>query len=256
MLNFIKNLIGVKAEQALNEGVRILVEFDPKAATEAEMRSLEGHLDQLGRELAQARAAYNKEAKEAEEIQKLYNQRLAAAEKLAAMQEAEVDPTRKADLEKSLNNLLGTLEEMGPDIAREEEEAKDAKSFLDSLEEAYNAAGAKFKAARKELEKAEREMRSAEIQKDQARRLEEQARRTAGLSKTTDGLSVAVKAMQETASKNKAEAEAARRKAALLTPTKAEAEDANIAKALAEVQGTAKPAQSMAERLAALKNKQ
>ena len=41
MLNFIRNLIGVKTDQAVQGAVDALVRWDPKAATEAELRTME-----------------------------------------------------------------------------------------------------------------------------------------------------------------------------------------------------------------------
>lgn len=257
MFGFLKNLLGVKAEQAMDECVRTLVEWDPKGATEAEMRSMEEQLDKLGKELALARQSYDKEAREADEIRKLYNQRLAAANKLDEMMGTATDPARRGELEKSLNSLLSMLEEMGPDIAREEQEAKDAKDFLDMVDNAYSDAGERFKSARKALEGAERDMKRAEMQKEQAKRTEDQVKRAAGIAKAGDSLGIALKSMRESADRNLAEADAAKRKTALLRPTSSETGDKNIAAALAAVSGKpdALAGGSAADRLAALRNK-
>ena len=50
------------------------------------------------------------------------------------------------------------LEEMAPEIEREEAEAKDAQEFLQMLEQTYADAGTKLKQARSELERAQRDM--------------------------------------------------------------------------------------------------
>jgi hypothetical protein len=74
-----------QAEQAWVEifaGEAPLVRWGPQAATEAELRSMEQHLDELGLEVAKARTAYEREKKEAEAIRALLNQRMAAAEQL------------------------------------------------------------------------------------------------------------------------------------------------------------------------------
>lgn len=258
MLGFIKNLFGVHAENAADEMVRILVEMDPKSATEAELRTMEDNLDKLGRELALARQSSDNETREAVEIRKLFQQRMAAADRLSEMMNAEENPAKKAELEKSLMTLLAMLEEMGPDIQREEEEAQEAKSFLDTIENAYTEAGARFKAARKELEQAERDMKRADMQKDQAKRQEEQAKRTAGLTRSSDSLGIALKSMRASADQKLAEADAAKRKTTLLTPTAVEKDDRNIAAAMASVTGkgsTSTEGVSLADRIAALKNK-
>ena len=79
---FIRNLAGVKADQAAQGALEALVRWDPKAATEAELRTMEQHLDDLGIQVAQARAAYDRERREADAIQQLSQQRMAAAEQL------------------------------------------------------------------------------------------------------------------------------------------------------------------------------
>ncbi|BBK43519.1 hypothetical protein STVA_35390 [Allostella vacuolata] len=255
MLIFIRNLLGVKADQAVQAGVEALVRWDPKAATEAELRTMEGHLDQLGMEVARARQAYDREKKEAVAIQELSRQRMAAAEHLERQIETEADAGRKAALERSLGTLVAMLEEMAPEVEREARDAEDAQSFLEMLEKSYAEAGGKLKQARSELERAQRDMSRAEQQRAAAERQSDAARRAAGLASSTSGLSVALKAMKDSAERDLASAEAAAAKTRLLTPTRPEKDDDNIAAAMAAASGRAAPAQSLSERLAALKNR-
>jgi chromosome segregation ATPase len=254
-LRFISNLIGVKANQAVNAGVEALVRFDPRGATEAELRSMEQHLDELGRQVAQARQSYDREAKEAGAIQALSNQRMAAAEQLQAQISAETDPARKASLEKSLATLVDMLEQMAPDIEREKKDAVDAKEFLEQLEATYAEAGGKLKTARSELDRAHRDMSRAAQQRQTAEQQAEAARRAAGLTQTTSGLTVALKAMQEAAARDQASADAAMMKAKMLRPTKPEEQDPNIASALALASGRAPAPTNLNDRLAVLRQR-
>ena len=80
MLTFFRNLVGVKKDQAVTSAVEAIVRWDPQSATEAELRTMEQHLDELGRQVAQARIAFDRERKEADAIQNLSRQRMAAAE--------------------------------------------------------------------------------------------------------------------------------------------------------------------------------
>ncbi|WP_419897559.1 hypothetical protein [Roseomonas sp. USHLN139] len=256
MLAFIRNLVGVKTDQAVNSAVEAIVRWDPKSATEAELRTMEQHLDQLGLQVAEARQIFDKERREAEAIEKLSQQRLAAAEQLQNRAAAEADPARKAELERSLGTLVGMLEEMAPELEREKRDAVEAEEFLATLTETYNQAGAKLKTARAELTRAQRDMTRAEQQREAADRRAEAARQAAGLTGATSGLSVALKAMQDTAARNLAEAEAANSKAKLLAPTRPEQDDPNIAAALQAASGGGGPALSVADRLAALRDKQ
>jgi len=254
MLQFMANLVGVKFNKAAQAGVEALVRWDPKSASEAEMRTMEQHLDDLGREVALARQSYDRENREAEAIQALSHQRMAAAEQLQAQIDAAPDPARKASLEKSLETLVTMLEQMAPEVDREKKEAADAKDFLQMLEQTYAEAGGKLKTARSALEQAQRDMGRAAQQRQQAERQAEAARRAAGLASTTSSLTVALKAMQEAASKDLVEADAQMSKAKLLRPTAPEQDDPNIAAALAQAAGKPAGPQTLSERLAALKH--
>src|SRR5215218_7344826 len=118
MLGFLRNFVGVKADNAVQAGVEALVRWDPQGASEAELLTMEQHLDDLGRQVAMARQAYDKERREAEQIEALQGQ-------IAA----EGDPARRGSLERSLETLVAMLEEMAPEIDREKQDATDAKEF-------------------------------------------------------------------------------------------------------------------------------
>ena len=256
MYTFIKNLVGVKADNAVNSAVEAIVRWDPQSATEAELRTMEQHLDELGQQVAKARQQFDQEQKEADAIDTLSHQRMAAAEQLQHQMDTETDPTRKKALETSLATLVGMLESMAPDVARERQDAVDAADFLHSLENTYQAAGAKLKGARDDLNRAQRDMGRADQQRDMAEQRAEAARQAAGLSGATSGLSIALKAMQDNAAKNLATAEAANMKAKMLAPTQPEKEDQNIAQAMAQVTGKLPAPQSLADRMQALRQKQ
>jgi hypothetical protein len=253
--SFFRNLVGVKTDRAVQGALEALVRWDPESATEAELRTMEQHLDQLGLQVAQARASYEREQKEADAILQLSQQRMAAAEQLQRQIEAEGDAGRKATLERSLATLVGMLEQMAPDIDRERQDAEEALQFLETLEETYAQAGAKLKGAKSSLDRARRDMARAGQQREAADRRAEAARQAAGLTSTTSGLNVALKAMQDSAASDLAAAEAANTKAKLLQPTKPEKEDPNIAAAMASVSGRQAPT-SLGDRLAALRQRQ
>ena len=256
MYSFIRNLVGVKTDNAVQGAVEAIVRWDPKSATEAELRSMEQHLDQLGRQVAEARQAYNKEKKEADTIELLSQQRMAAAEQIQQRMSSETDPSRRGELERSLATLVNMLESMAQDVEREKADATDAGEFLRSLEDTYQQAGQKLRSARDELNRAQRDMGRADQQREMAERRAEAARQAAGLSGATSGLSVALKAMQDNAARDLAQAESANMKAKLLAPTRPEQEDKNIASAMAQVQGKLPAPSNLSDRLSALKQKQ
>jgi DNA repair exonuclease SbcCD ATPase subunit len=252
MLQFMRNLIGVKADKAVQAGVDALVRWDPQSASEAEMRSMEQHLDELGQQVARARQS-DKETREAEAIQALSTQRMAAAEHLQAQVAAETDPAKKAELERSLSTLVTMLEQMAPEVDREKKDAVDAKEFLEMLEKTYADAGGKLREGRSQLERAQRDMARAGQQRQMAEQQAEAARRAAGLGTTTSGLNVALRSMQDAAARDLANAESANMKAKLLTPTQPEKDDANIADAMRIASGKGAAPTSLADRLAALR---
>jgi chromosome segregation ATPase len=253
MLTFIRNMVGVKANKAVQAGVEALVRWDPQSASEAEMRTMEQHLDDLGRQVATARQSFDQERKEADAIQALSHQRMVAAEQLEKQIAAEADLSRKAGLERSLGTLVTMLEQMTPEIEREKKDAVDAKDFLEMLEKTYAEAGGKLRQGRSELERARRDMARAGQQRQVAEQQAEAARRAAGLTSATSSMTVALKAMQETAARDLASADAATSKAKLLRPTQPEQEDPNIAAALAAAAGKSPEPQSLSDRLAALR---
>jgi chromosome segregation ATPase len=256
MFAFVRNLVGVKTDQAVNAGVEALVRWDPQSATEAELRTMEQHLDELGQEVARARQSFEKEQQEADAINQLSHQRMAAAEALQHQTDAETDPGRKAALGKSLETLVSMLEHMAPDVDRATKDAADAHDFLTQLETAYNDAGSKLKNARSDLDRAQRDMSRAEQQKEMAQHQADAARQAAGLASTTSGLSVALKAIQDTAAKDLISADAAKAKAKLLAPSAPEKDDPNIAAALAAASGKTLAPVDLGGRLAALRAKQ
>ena len=256
MISFMRNLVGVKTDQAVRSAVEALVQWDPKSATEAELRTMEEHLDRLGRQVAQARAAYDREKKEADTIAQLSRQRLTAAEHLQRQIDGEADPARKATLEKSLTTLVGLLEQMAADVDREAQDATDAEEFLRMLEQTYAQAGDKLKSARSELTRAERDMSRAAQQRSVAEQRAEAARQAAGLSSATSGLGMALKAMQDAAARELAGAEAANAKARLLKPTRPEEDDPNIKAALQAATGALPAPTNITSRLEAIRARQ
>ena len=253
MLSFIRNLVGVKTDKAMQAGVEALVRWDPQSASEAELRTMEQRLDDLGRQVATARQSFEREQKEADAIQALSHQRMVAAEQLEKQIAAETDPTRKAGLERSMATLVTMLEQMTPEIEQERKDAAEAKDFLEMLEKTYAEAGGKLRQGRSELERARRDMARAGQQRQVAEQQAEAARRAAGLTGATSSMTVALKAMHEAAAKDLASADAATAKAKLLRPTQPEQEDPNIAAALAVAAGRSPAPQSLSDRLAALK---
>ncbi|WP_027184378.1 hypothetical protein [Desulfovibrio inopinatus] len=250
---FVKNFGKQKAQDAGKSIVQSLASWDPEAASAAEIESMEERLNSLTQKVAEARQSYQKEKKEADEIEALYNQRLKAAEIL--QEKLTADPGN-SQIETAMEQVVATLEEMQPDIEREIQEAEEAKAFMQELEDVAKIAADKLKTARKTLDAAKRDMERAKIREGQAKEQSERAAELAGLRKQSDDLGSALDAMRREADKANAQADAARTKAKLLAPTKQETvgNDA-LAEAMKEAAGEPAKPTAISDRLAALKRK-
>ncbi|MDH3347195.1 MAG: hypothetical protein OEM02_03730 [Desulfobulbaceae bacterium] len=246
-----------KAGQVGDQVTAALVNFDPETATEAQIDMMSNGLTGLLEEVAKARAEYQREQKEADEIKALYNQRLAAAEKLGNMLADEsLSAAKRKSIEASLQTFLQQIEDMMPDVEREESEAVDAKALLNDLEGQAKGMAEDLKNARKLLVDAQRDIKKAGAEKERNQRAQERAEVAAGIKEKAGGINIALDAMRTKASETRVEADAAKMKTDLLKPTNLEEDDPNIAAAMAEVTGATESASlSVQDRLAALKKK-
>lgn len=240
MKNYGKNA-GRSVAQGLTDA---LVSLDPTGMSEAEIETIEEQFDAVNREFAVAKAEWQREQKEADDIVKLREQRMAAAELLSE------DPSK----EEALNKLLTSLEEMQADVDREIEEAADAKAVMNELEETVKLYADKLKTARTTMKKAASEMQKAQKQAERAKEQAERSARLQGLRSASSNVGSALAAMNRKAEEAKQEADAARRKAQLLGKSTAE-EDDDVAAAMAAVSGKPIASTSAADRLAALRGR-
>lgn len=255
-MTFIGNLFKKHTENAVSSIQQFLVTLDPETATEAQIAQFSDQLAKASVELARARAEYQRESKEANEIQSLYDKRMEAATILEQQVTAAADQGQKNSLSVSLDKIVGMLEQMKPDVEREVAEADDAKQIMDELTKFVEESAAALKEARSKLERARSDMRRAELEQERA---EKRARTTevlAGIKRGSGTFNVALEAMQKKAQEAKVRADAANTRVKLLTPTSIEQEDPNIAAAIAKASGQTLPATSnVSDRLAALKRK-
>jgi hypothetical protein len=253
--SFLTSFGKTKANDAVQSGIDALVRWDPKGASKAEMMEMEKHLDDLGKRVASARQGFKVEAAEYDQVSALYNQRLAAAQRLEEQIATEMNPTHKASLEKSLTTLVDQLEKQQPDLDSELKDKVDAEELLHRLESAYADAANKLRNAKSDLERAQREMQRAQTEKERAQEMAEAARQEAGLARSTSSMNVALEAMQRQAEQTRQEAEAARMKAGALKVSSPEKDDPNIAAAMNAAAGKPSAPVSASDRLAALKRK-
>ena len=253
MFDFLKHFVTKKAQDAQGGFVKLLVEFDPETASEAEIGELDDALTRLTQQMVAAKTAWEREDREAKEIQKNYDTRLAAAERLQGMADA-ASGDEKPKIEASLATLLGELEKMVPDVERELQEATDAKVYYDELAQAVKDAAERLRTARTRLSEAKRRMDTAKVREERAREQEDRAKVVAGIKQQASTIGTAFDAMTKKAQELEAKTEVHNQKTQLLTPPKSD--DPYLAQALKEASGEQAPAQqSLSERLAALKKK-
>ena len=245
---------GAKQVQKVGQGVmQVLVAWDPETASQVEIAEMEKHLDGIVSQVAKARQDYNREQQEADEIVCLYNQRLAAAEKLQK-DLTTAAPDKATQIEEAISQLLGQLESMQAEVETEKQEAEEAKAFMNELEQVAQMTADKLKTARQTLEKAKRDMQKAAIEQERAADKAQRAAQVAGLRDGVSQLGSALDAMKKNANDARTKAEASNLKANLLQKPVGSTSNALIDEALKNVtsEGTERPS-SIADRLAALK---
>jgi chromosome segregation ATPase len=253
MISFLKHFLEKKAEDVQSGFTKLLVEFDPQSASEAEIGELDEALTKLTQQMVGAKNAWDKEQREAEEIQRNYNLRLSAAERLQDKAAAAASPEEKAQIEASLAKLLDELEKMAPEAQREAQEAKEAQGYYEELNQAVKTASDRLKTARARLSDAQRRMDVAKVRMERAKEQEERAMVLSGIKQQASTIGTAFEAMSKRTDELETKAEVHKQKAQLLTPPQG-GDDPLITAALKEAAGeTAKPQQSLAERLASLK---
>lgn len=241
MIAFLKNLIGMHGQNAMRSMTDQVVSLDPATASAAQLKTMEQDLDKVGREVGKLRIEAQRERQEAVDAQKNYDRLLAAGHNLNQKLQAEMDPTRRQQLEAALGKLVGELERAQEAVNVEGGEADEAEALLTELEAAYKEKAEAIRQAQHDLKRAAGDMRRAEISKERADARAESAARVAGLrTHDTGGLNAALVSMQRKTADARAAAEASRMKTqALSAPGNTAEEDPDIKAALAATSGTA-----------------
>jgi len=241
-----------KAEQVNQDFKTLLMNTDFNTMTEAQVSVMEEALDKASDKLAEAKRSCDKEVTEAEQLEKMYQKKLKAAEHLEGKIAAEKDADKNAALEYSLLTLLAELEEMVPIIEQEKLEADEAQQDVVELTELVNTAADNLKGARKRLSGMQRELERAGIAKSKAEMRANNAAILAGIKKNTDSMSGIFNTLQSEIDKTQTQAESFKIKADKLKVTKTD-EDPHIAAAMQEISGEPDVSKlSLSDRLSAL----
>ena len=249
---FLKHYGMSKATDVLDEFASAVVAFDPKAASRAQVAMMEAELGKLGNRLAEAEAEVEREHRETEELKRSYDQYLEAAQILEAKLSGAEDPARTSETEASLAKIIDKLEQLKPEIDREESEDEEVEAWRRELRRAFEELAQKIRHANAELKTAHRQMDMAKLRTERALEQDRRAKEAAGLTSSIGSLGVALDAMNRETSKIRAETETLKLKAGLLQSESLDS-DPNIAAALAAARGkTAIDGGSLSDRLSAL----
>lgn len=213
-MSFLSNFFKVQGKNVKKALNQVIVEFDPEGATEAEIRTLEDHFNDLLVKLGNAQVELNRERQEADHAKLTYNKYMSAAEKLNAQIEA---GDTSSEIAIALAEALDFLEKHVPEMEREEQEAKEAEEYFNEIKQTAEVLRDKLLSAKRSIESAKKDMDKAKMRKERAAAKAENAAALAGLRDSTSSIGEASKAMLERAEKEKAEAVALETKAQMLS---------------------------------------
>ena len=253
LLRFVKGYAKAKSQSAGTSLIQTIVSWDPEGASEADILAMSEDLDKLVEEAAKASEEAEREQRRSDEIKDLYNKRLAGVEVLEARKEG-ASAEEAAQIDAVINEELTKLEEMLPEIEREEAKAKEALEYKKELDEMCQAAADKLKQARAQLTKARRDMERAKLREKRAEEKAKKAAILAGITKDVSRMSSALSTMTAEAEAANARAEAKNMKTRLLKTNNSSSDLMEEAmKEASRSSDTQK--RSAAERLAALRKK-
>jgi hypothetical protein len=247
MFNFLKHLGKSKGKQLGNETRKLAFRLDREGATDAVLGEMQEQLEEFGLELATARKRSAKETKEYVEVQKLYDQRLSAAESI----KADVDAGDYSK-EGSLLKLVELLESTAISVETEKSESEFWTSHLKTIQERYDKAALDLKSARSKISQGTAKMEQAEIIESQAKLKSEVMKRASGLASSMSSLDAALGALDDATMKAETRAEVANISLETFKSSTIEEEDEVIKAAMSEVSGESS-SMSISDRLSKLK---
>lgn len=253
--NFLAAFAGEKGKELADGMTKALVNLDPDAASEADLRVMEQDLDAAGKMLQKLRSELTQEQEAFDRINTQYTRMMGAAEVLQKQIDDPANIEKKASLEVSLNSLLVKIESMVTELDADKHDVSATQSLLAETETAYKEKADALVHARQNLDRAKHDLQHASLEESRAKQRANTAAEVAGLRQSGNGgLNTALDAMRRSANEARDRAAAAELKAnTLKSVTNNSEEDPNITAALGEASGVS--TQSLTDRLAALKNR-
>lgn len=221
-----------------------MVKLDPEGMSKAEIAAEREKFEKFSLDVEDYRSTYKREAAEAEEARTAYNTKMKQLKALEAA--AEADPEKASKFQAAIDKLRTEAAELLDAARTEIEEAEIAKQDLDEVEAIQQEMAETIKMLESNLGKAKAEMERAKRAEDRANKRAEHQERLAGIRGSSSNTGVASRVMQEQAETSRKAANAATRRAELLSDAKDKKDptfdDADVAAVLASVGEESKPA--------------
>jgi chromosome segregation ATPase len=251
LLNFFKNYGKVSAERAEDGFINLAVTLDRDGVAETAIKQKQDEHEERIRILAEAKTSFKKEQGEYDAELAIYERFMNEAESISKLLEAPGD--RNVDeLNKDLTYILDKIEQHAPKLAKEKQEAEEAKVWLNEVQVAVDEISQELLKLRETVTQAKQNITKAEIDAERAAKKAKQAEIIAGLSKSGNKFDVAINALNNQAAKINQEAEVSRLKAESLTRPKVDDGSSILGK---YTQEKTAPTETLQERLARLKGK-
>ena len=192
---------------------------------------MQAELNKLAKRLAEAEAELRRERRETEDLQQRYQRYFEAAQALQRKLDQSEDDAERTQLESSLVKLVDQLEQLKPEVAREQEEDREAEIWAGELRASFEDLAAKLKTAENDLRSAKRRMETAKLQQQRAVERDHKSSTAAGLTTAISAISVALDAMNKETARVRTESEAFELRARVMQGDRLE-HDPHIAAAL------------------------
>ena len=243
-LTFWKNYGEGKLAQAGDTILAGMVKIDPAGMSKAEIAAEREKFEKFSLEVEDYRGAHKREAAEAEAARNAYNKKM---DQIRALETAAAGNPEKADkLQAAADKLKSEAAELLQTARTEIEEAEIAKQDLDEVEAIQAEMAQTIKMLESSLQKAQAEMERAKRAEDRAKKRARHQERLAGIRNDTEGVGLASKVMREQAEQSRRSANAAARRAELLSNAEDKEDevyaDADVASILQSVDDADKPA--------------
>ncbi len=223
-------------------------QLGPEGTSEADLRTRENQLDEMGRRVTTLRQRLEKETREADDYRGRLAKNVAAIDILKARHDA-ADEAGKPAIAAALDKLITATVEIRDQTKLEIQDQVEAQAAYDEAMATYELLGSKIRTAKQNLERGRNAMERAQNRRDDAAAERAEASRVAaGLTKVGDGVNVALDAMKRAEEKANAEAATYDEKARVLKPVDALKDDPMIAEAMKQASG-ATPSASLDDRI-------